>query len=186
MSPRELASALYGLALLFKFDGRAWEFFDRSPHGFWSSYIVAVIVAPFHFAHVFLTYGKTPSTLGPVAYGIVEFLAYVLTWTLFPFTMMYVSRFLGRGSRYFWHMVPYNWFQLPIAVPLFSLALLSDIGLLPMQAYSFFNLFAMVAVAVYTTFIGAVGLRVPIGTAMSIMVLDYTLTFLAGALIARI
>jgi hypothetical protein len=186
MSPRELASALYGLALLFKFDGRAWEFFDRSPSGFWSSYVVAVIVAPFHFAHVFLTYGKTPPTLGPVAYTIVEVLAYVLTWTLFPFAMMYVSRFLERDSRYFWHMVPYNWFQLPIAVPLFSLALLNHLGLIPAQAYSVFNLFAMVVVAVYTTFIGAVGLRIPIGTAMSLMVLDYTLTFLAGALIARI
>jgi hypothetical protein len=31
-----------------------------------------------------------------------------------------------------------------------------------------------------------VGLRLPVGTAMSIMVLDFTLTFLAGALIQRI
>ncbi len=186
MSPRELANALYGLALLFKFDGRAWEFFDRSPHGFWSSYIVAFIVAPFHFAHVALTYDQKPQTLGPIAYGIVEVLAYILTWTLFPFVMMYVARFLGRGGRYFWHMVPYNWFQLPVALPLFSLALLSDIGLLSAQAFSFLNLCAMVVVAVYTTFIAAVGLRLPIGTAMSLMVLDYTLTFLAGALIARI
>ncbi len=44
----------------------------------------------------------------------------------------------------------------------------------------------MLVVAVYTTFIGAVGLRIPIGTALSLVVLDFALTFLAGALIARI
>lgn len=186
MSARELASALYGLGLLLRFDGRAWELFDKSTRGFWSAFIVAIVVAPFHFGHVALTYVKEPSTLGPIAFTIVQVLAYVLTWTLFPFAMMYISRLLGRGGRYFWHIVPYIWFQLPIAIPLFSFALLSDLGLVPMDMYRFINLAAMVVVAIYTTFIGAVGLRIPIGTAMSLVVLDYALTFLASALIQRI
>lgn len=186
MSPRELASALYALGLLLRFDGRAWEYFDKSAHGFWSAFIVAAVVAPFHFGHLALSYAKEPTTLGPIAFAVVQVLAYVLTWTLFPFAMMYIARFLGRGGRYFWHMVPYIWFQLPIAVPLFSFALLSDVGVISMDFYRFLNLAAMVVVAIYTTFIGAVGLRIPIGTAMSLVVLDYALTFLAGALIARI
>jgi hypothetical protein len=112
MSARELASALYGLGLLLRFDGRAWEFFDKSPRGFLFSFSVALVVAPFHFAHVALTYARTPTDLAPVPYAIVEALAYVVTWTLFPFAMMYVSRFLGRAPLYFWHMGPYSGIQL--------------------------------------------------------------------------
>jgi hypothetical protein len=186
MSPRELAGALYGLGLLLRFDGRAWEFFDKSLRGFWLSYTAALIVAPFHFTHMALAYQQTPDGLGPVSYGIVQVLTYILTWTLFPFAMMYVSQILGRGGRYFWQMVPYNWFQLPVALSLAAAGLLNDVGVIPLDAYRLVSLVAMLIVAVYTTFIGAVGLRIPIGTAMSLVVLDYALTFLAGALIARI
>jgi hypothetical protein len=186
MSPRELAGALYGLGLLLRFDGRAWEFFDKSLRGFWLSYLAALIVAPFHFTHMALAYQQTPDGLGPVPYAIVQVLTYILTWTLFPFAMMYVSQILARGGRYFWQMVPYNWFQLPVALSLAAVGLLNDVGIIPLDAYRLVSLIAMVIVAVYTTFIGAVGLRIPIGTAMSLVVLDYALTFLAGALIARI
>ncbi len=186
MSPREMAGALYGLGLLLRFDGRAWEFFDKSLRGFWLSFAAALIVAPFHFTHLALAFGRTPTNLGPVSYGIVQALSYILTWTLFPFAMMYVSQILARGSRYYWQMVPYNWFQLPVALTLAALGLLNDFGIIPLDAYRFASLVAMVIVAVYTTFIGAVGLRIPIGTAMSLVVLDYALTFLAGALIAKI
>jgi len=188
MSPRELANALYGLGLLLRFDGRAWEFFDKTPRGFWTSYTAALIAAPFHFVHLALAYGQNPegTALGPVSYAVVQVLAYVLTWTLFPFAMMYVSRILARGGQYFWHIVPYNWFQLPIALALAVFGILSDAGLLPLEAYQFLSLVAMVIVAIWTTFIAAVGLRIPVGTALSLVVLDYTLTFLASALIARI
>ena len=185
MSPRELANALYGLGLLLRFDGRAWQFFDKSPRGFWMSFTVAAVVAPFHFAHVALTY-SAETGLGPVAYAIVEALSYVLTWTLFPFAMLYLSRLVGRETFYFWHMVPYNWFQLPVAVPLFAMALLSDLSLIPVEAFQAVNLLAMFVMAIFTTFIAAVGLRIPVGTAMSLMVLDFTLSFLASALIAKI
>jgi hypothetical protein len=181
-----MAGALYGLGLLLRFNGRAWEFFDKSLRGFWMSYVAAVVVAPFHFTHIALAYQQTPGGLGPVSYAIVQALSYILTWTLFPFAMMYVSQILARGSRYFWQMVPYNWFQLPVALALAVLGLLNDVGVIPLDAYRFSSLVAMVIVAVYTTFIGAVGLRIPIGTAMSLVVLDYALTFLAGALIAKI
>ncbi len=186
MSPRETANALYGLGLLLRFDGRAWQFFEKSPRGFWAAYVVAFLVAPFHFAHVALTYSAEATGLGPVSYAIVELLSYVLTWTLFPFAMMYLTRLVGREEFYFWHMVPYIWFQLPVAIPLFGVALLNDVGLIPVAAFQFVNLAAMFTMAIYTTFIAAVGLRIPVGTAMSLMVLDFTLSFLASALIAKI
>lgn len=186
MSPKEIANALYGLGLLLRFDGRAWQFFDKTPRGFWAAFAVAFLVAPFHFAHIALTYTPEAAGLAPVPYAIVEALSYVLTWTLFPFAMLYLSRIVGREEFYFWHLVPYIWFQLPVAIPLFGAALLSDLALIPMAAFQFINLVAMFVVAIYTTFIAAVGLRIPVGTAMSLMVLDFALSFLASALIAKI
>ena len=186
MSPRDLAGALYGLGLLLRFNAQAWEWFDKSARGFWLSFTPALIVAPFHAAHLFLAYGQTPTALAPISYMIVQSLAYVLTWTLFPFAMMYVSQVLGRGGRYFWHLVPYNWLQLPVALALAAVGLLSDFGLIPLDAYRLASLLALAAVAIYTTFIGAVGLHIPVGTALGLVVLDFTLTLLAGALIARI
>ncbi len=149
MSPRELANALYGLGLLLRFDGRAWEYFDKSPRGFWLSYTAAFVVAPFHFAHLALTYAREPTTLGPIAFAIVQLLSYVLSWTVFPFAMMYVARFLGRAPLYFWHIVPYNWFQLPVGVAVGVLSLGSDFGLLPLDAYRFATMAAMAIMAVW-------------------------------------
>lgn len=186
MSPREIANALYGLGLLLRFDGRAWEFFDKSPRGFWMSYTCALLVAPFHFTHLALNYGSEPATMGPIAFIFVQALSYVLSWTLFPFAMMYAARFLGRAPLYFWHMVPYNWFQLPVGVALGLFALGSDIGLLPLDAYRFAALAAMVVMAIWSTFIAAVGLRITVGSALSLVVLDFLLAFTLAALVQRI
>jgi hypothetical protein len=186
MSPRELANALYGLALLLRFDGRAWEFFDKSLRGFWISFLPAIIVAPFHFTHLAVAYAREPTTLGPIAFGIVQGLSYVLSWTLFPFAMMYASRFLGRAPLYFWHMVPYNWFQLPVGLALALFSLATDAGLLPLDAYRLVTLAAMVVMAIWSTFIAAVGLRIAVGSALSLVVLDFTLAFTLAALVQRI
>ncbi|MGE4062198.1 MAG: hypothetical protein AB7E79_02420 [Rhodospirillaceae bacterium] len=186
MSPRELANALYGLALLLRFDGRAWEFFDKSPRGFWTSYTAALIVAPFHFGHLALVYSREPTAMGPIVFAIVQGLSYVLSWTLFPFAMIYAARFLGRTPLYFWHIVPYNWFQLPVGLALGVFSLAADFGLLPLDAYRFATLAAMVVMAIWSTFIAAVGLRITVGSALSLVVLDFTLAFTLAALVQRI
>lgn len=186
ISARQLAGALHGLRLLLRFDGRAWEYFEKSPAGFWASFSVAAAVAPFYLLHAYFAYRNATPSLGFTAYAVVEALSYVISWTLFPFAMLYASRLLKREQFYFWHLVPYNWFQLPVGVILYAAALLADLQILPGSFYTFASATALLAVAIYTTFIAAVGLRVPVGTAMSLMVMDLTLTFLADALISRI
>jgi hypothetical protein len=182
----ELARALFGLKLLLRFDGRAWGVFERTPRGFLTSFTAAAVIAPLHFLHTFVIYDAGATTLGPVAYAVVKVLSYVISWTLFPFAMIYLTRLLDRESRYFWHIVPYNWFQLAVGLPLYAIALLADAQALPEQAFALANLAAMVAVAIYATFIAAVGLRLPVGTAMSLVVLDFVLAFLANGFVARI
>lgn len=186
ISMRQLAGALYGVWMLLKFDVRAWDYFDKTARGFWGSYIVAFALAPLQLAHSALTYGTREPSLDFLPYIVVETLSYIVTWTLFPFVMLYIVRLLGRGPRYLWHMVPYNWMQLPVTLPLLTILVLTDLQVLPLGAAQFLTSVILVAVAVYGTFIAGIGLQVATGTALSLVVLDFVLGLLAGQLIGRI
>jgi hypothetical protein len=186
ISARQLAGALYGLWLLYRFDVRAWDFFEKTPRGFWTSYVVAFALAPLQLAHMALLYETRKPDLDFAPYMIVQTLAYIVTWTLFPFVMLYVSRLLEREPRYLWHMVPYNWMQLPLALTLSSVLILTDLGVLPAAVIAFVGPVILVAIAVYGTFVAAIGLQVVTGTALSLVVLDYLLSLIVGELIRRI
>ncbi len=186
ISIRQLAGALNGLWLLYKFDARAWDYFDRSQQGFWASFIVAVALAPVQIAHRLLQFSPKAGGLDFVPYAVVQVLSYSLTWTLFPFLMLFIARLLERESRYFAYMVPYNWMQLPLAVPLFTLQLLTDVHLLPPAVLGFLNPVVMVAFIVYGTFVAGIGLQVATGTALGLVVLDYVVGLLADGMIGKI
>jgi len=186
ISSRDFARGLFGLKLLYKFDARAWDVFDTSPRGFWNAFIVAVIVAPFQLAHAFVTFDPAKETLPFGAYVVVELLSYVILWTLFPFVMLYMTRLLARTKRYFWHLVPYLWMQLPISLVLYSAALLNDFALLPDAVVRVVEPLVLVVFAVYGTYVAGLGLQITTGTAVGLVVLDYVLTLIAQQLIAQI
>jgi len=186
ISARQLAGALYGLYLLYRFDVRAWDFFDKSPRGFWASYVVAFALAPLQLAHMAMLFKPDKSSLDFVPYMVVQTLSYILSWTLFPFVMLYISRLVQRESRYFAHMVAYNWMQLPLALTLTSMLLLTDLQILPAAVIGIVGPVILVAIAVYGTFVAAIGLQVVTGTALSLVVLDYLLSLIVGELIRRI
>ena len=186
ISTRDFARALTGIGLLYKFDARAWGVFDKSPQGFWSAFVVAVILPPLQLTHEFVTFDPAKTTLAFMPYAIVQVLSYVLMWTLFPFAMMYIARLLGRTPRYFWYLVPYIWMQLPISLGLYSVAVLNDFALLPDVVVAVVNPLALVAFAVYGTYVAGLGLQITTGTAVGLVVLDYVLTQLALTLITQI
>jgi hypothetical protein len=185
LSPRQ-TSALNGVGLLYKFDPRAWDFFDKTPNGFWSAYIVAVAVAPLHFAHRILDFDADDPSLTFAPYLIVQGLAYVFNWALFPFVMIYISRLLGRTNRFLSHMVPWVWMQLPLYVVLLASQILGDMGLLPQAVLEIVDPMVLIAYAVYGTYVAALGLQVQTATAFGVVVLDFVLSGLAGEIIARI
>lgn len=186
ISIRQMAGGLYGVWLVLKFDARAWSYFDTTLSGFWASFVVAAMLAPLHFAHIILDFGDRQTTLSFAPYLIVEILGYVLSWTIFPFAMLYASEFLDRAPRYFWHLVPYNWVRLPIEGPLYVILLMSDVGLVTTESLAFINLLGLAALMIYGTFVAGVGLKVTTGTAMGLVVLDFVLSLTATLLIARI
>jgi hypothetical protein len=182
---KRFTAALTGIKLLYSFDRRAWEHFDLSARGFWAAYIIPLILAPFEITHRLLAY--TPETGGSlVTFVIREVLTYGLTWVLFPFAMLYLAPLLGRMPRYFAHMVPYLWMQLPMGLLLFGTRFLVDMGMLPETAGASMNLVVIAAYAVYGTFVAGIGLQVATGTALSLVVLDYVMGLLVYALIAKL
>jgi hypothetical protein len=185
ISVRQLAAALYGLWLLIRFELRAWDFFDKSPRGFWTSFIVAVVLAPLQLMHFALSYDMDKASLDFVPYMVVQALTYVLGWVLFPFVMLYIARLLNRGPRYLWHMVPYNWMQL-LWLPQWTAILFVDLQMLPDAVLNLIGSVSLVAFVVYGTFIAGIGLQVATGTALSLVVLDYVVSQIMLQLISRI
>jgi len=186
ISPQKLANAIRGVGTLYKFDQRAWEFFDKTPHGFWSAYIVAFAVAPLQFIHRIMDYNADDSSLTFAPYLTVQVLAYILNWTLFPFAMIYIARLLGRTERYFHYMTPYIWMQAPLSLLLFTSQVLGDFGILPQAVLEVVDPMVLIAYAVFGTYVAGIGLQITTGTALSLVVLDFVLSQLAFEMISRI
>ena len=183
---RRVAGALHGTGLIYRFDERAWAFFDSSARGFWNAYVVALVLAPLSIGHQLLIFDPEKDTLSFPLYAVVEVLGYIVTWTLFPFAMLYLGRLLGRLPRYFHYMVPYLWMQLPMGLVLFRAPILVDLGVLPAEMMDPLNLALIAAYAIYGTFVAGLGLQLATGTALALVVLDYVLGLLAFQVIAQI
>lgn len=183
---RQLSDALYGLWLLYRFDNRAWDFFGNTARDFWNAFIVAAVLAPLQISHVALQYNDGERSLAFAPYLVVQVLSYVLSWTLFPFVMLYMSRLLGRAPRYLAYIVPYIWMQLPMGLLLFSTQLLADLHLLPSALLEFLSPTVLVVFAVYGTFVAGIGLQITTGTAFGLVLLDYVLGLIVDNVISRI
>jgi hypothetical protein len=186
ISARELASALHGTGLVYKLDQRAWDFFDLSPRGFWNAYVVALFLAPLQIGNRLLIFDAEKEALPFALYAVVEVLSYIITWTLFPFVMLFIARLLGRMPRYFAHLVPYLWVQLPMGLVLFGTQLLVTLGILPAGIMDPLNLMIIAVYAIYGTFVAGIGLQVATGTAFGLVVLDYVLGLMAYQIIDKI
>ncbi|MDX2144921.1 MAG: hypothetical protein SFV19_16315 [Rhodospirillaceae bacterium] len=186
ISANRLASVIHGLRVLLRLDVDYVEHFERTYDGFVRSFLPALILAPLHFAHIALAYGKQDMLPHVGVYAITEVIAYVMTWTLFPLVMIYVARLLHREERYFAYMVPYNWFQLPLGLVVLPLTIIGDLELIATEAFSFLSLLVLGVLLTYTTFLARTGLRVSTATAFGLVVLDIVLNLLGGQMIERI
>jgi hypothetical protein len=181
-----LAQVMHGLRLLLRFEPGGLSFFEQSYNGFVRSFLPALLLAPLQAAHIAALYLATDPPPSLAVTAIVEVLAYVLTWTLFPFVMMYVARALERGQRYFTYMVPYNWLQLPVGLIVLPLTLLVDAQVLGAEGAAFFNMVILGAFLLYGTFLARTALELSTTTAFGIVLLDILLTLLSGEIIDQI
>jgi hypothetical protein len=172
-----LRAALAGVKLIYKFDARAWDFFDLTPAGFRHAFLVPLILAPLHIGHRLMVFDAEKS--GSLAVSVTgEVLNYVVSWLLFPFAMLYIAPLLARAPRYHALLVPYFWMQLPISLVLSGLQLLVDVGMLPVEVMGPLQLIILAVYAIYGTFVAGIGLGITTGAAFGLVVLDVVLGLL--------
>ncbi len=180
------AQVLRGFWLLAKLEEGGLSFFEKTYAGFLRSFFPALILAPLHAIHAaaqYMTATPAPSLSVTV---IVETLAYILTCTLFPFVMMYVTRSMNKADRFLTYIVPYNWLQLPIGLVVLPLILLADFQVLDNEAIGALNFIILGLFVMYGTFLALIALDVKTSTAFGIVVLDIVLGLLSDTLIDQI
>ena len=167
-----------GVIRLWRGDVAGFLAFDRSLDGFWRSYTAMILGAPIHALLLFVSRGESAAPLASWHDGMVEAIAYVITWVAFPLLMTRISRRLGREDRFVDYMVPYNWAALAQLV-LFTLAAVVRLAL-PEFVGSVLMLVAIAAVLHLQWFIAREGLGISGRFAFMIVIADLSLSIFIG------
>jgi hypothetical protein len=186
IDPARLAQAIHGLRLLIRMEPGCLSFFEQNYNGFVRSFFPALVLAPLHFSHIALVYIDKTEKPDLSMYIITEILAYVLSWTLFAFVMMYIARSLDRAGRYFTYLVTYNWFQLVVGGIVLPLTLLVDLKLIGGLGAELVNVSVICAFLFYGTFLARIALDIATSTAFGIVLLDILLNLLSSEIIRSI
>ena len=181
---REIALGVLGAWRLANFDPSGMACFDRSLHGVWRSFRVAILVAPAEALLSYLDYAAAPSA-GALRAALVGAIAYVVGWTAFPLAAAYVAPAIGRDAEYPGYLVAYNWatiLQVALILPVDGAIAL---GLLPHGVADVLFLASRLVILAYAWFIARTGLRLGGAAAAGMVALDIVISLIiARAVIA--
>ncbi len=181
----QISKSLYGAWRLARFDPGGFQFFDNTVEEFWRSFYAAAIVAPMITILVVIRLAELTVSAGPVRIFLVEAVTYALDWMIFPFIVLYIADFIGKGDRYLRYIAARNWaVVLQIALFLF-ISLLSKAGILGAGPAITFSVAATIAILIYQGFIARVGLDVSIRAAAAIVFLDLIIGLMLNVMTNR-
>ena len=172
----EVQLALVGALRLARGDRGGLACFDRSLDGFWRSFRAAVICYPLYL--VLLTMRVSVAEWERSGGGriiTVETIGYVVAWVAFPILMLTVTRWIGRGGRFFDFMVPYNWCQVPQSALFVLVGLESGSGVVNTRASEALDIVAALATLVYEWYIARVALETTGAAAAFVVLVDLVL-----------
>jgi hypothetical protein len=177
LSLAEIGHATYGAWRLARRDPNGLRYFDTSLAGFWRSFRVAVLAAPFNGLLIYFSLTGAAVKIGGDWFHILagETIGYVVSWTAFPLVMFYLSEAIGRRDKYLGFIVAYNWatiVQLAIILPP---ALVYWLGVLPHLPGALFLTAGNTALLLYEWFIVRTALSVSGLAAAGIVALDQIL-----------
>jgi hypothetical protein len=114
----------------------------------------------------------------PLRFGIVEGIAYVLSWVAYPVLVEWLTRLLGCRERFEAYLVAYNWSMVLQNAVVFPITMLAGLGVLPPQVAQllWFGLFLLILL--YVGFIARAALEVAPATAAGLVLLDVLLSAL--------
>jgi len=185
MSARQLASSLWGVWLLLRWDTSALAFFERNFGGFCRSYIVALAFAPVSAALWVISFDPGTAKIPLAIHLYTEAISYVIGWTAYPLAMIYILRLIERDNRYFDYMVLYNWMQAPLMTLSLIVSALNAFGLLGAPAASFLGLITLGVFVAYGIFLAREALMISGLQALALVLLDIFLSILIRQLVSR-
>jgi len=169
----EIGPALFGAWRMAHFDAAGMRYFDRSLTGFWRSFWVAALAAPF-WAII------TASELAQMHLAgdwfrliAAEAIRYVISWAAFPLAAFYIVRIIGQERNYLGLIVALNWASLLQLSFLLPIVLLINSGILPPSIGSLAGLAAEIAVLVYEWFVIRTALSATGLAAFGFVLLDF-------------
>jgi len=105
-----------------RFDSKAISEFDRSFEGFFRSFFAVVLCAPLYIivlmaernvaadvATQMPSMGISPISELSTAVFLIEGIAYLASWAVFPLAMIGITQLIGTGQRYVPFVIAYNW-----------------------------------------------------------------------------
>ena len=175
-SLEEIARAIQGAWILFRFDPRGIELFEDSPEAFWKSFAAALIVAPGQAVLVVLHLSERPVTDGLFEVVAVEAFSYVLLWTALPVVLYSICRILEREDRFIIAVIAINWsavIQIAIALPP---RVVVAVGLLPPGLENLASVIVFVLLIAYVWFVAKSALQISGISAAGIVLTDIALS----------
>ena len=179
-----ISVALLGAFHLARFDAVGIKYFEPTQKGFLRSFWAAGLVGPFFLLLLIIKYSQINGfTL--VHHIVIESLAYVIAWVLFPLVMAGLTRHLNCAKDYIPFIISYNWcsaIQNGIYLPI---AILGYAGMLTPGSGNLLVLSVVTWALVYTFFVVNTLLNVSRVTAFGIVVLDLVLGLLLDTVTNR-
>jgi hypothetical protein len=174
----EFVYVLRGLRRLIQFDADGLSYFDRSIEGFWRSFRVALLIAPLYAVVIPFDLALIKPTVGWPHIMMIEILAYVVSWLLYPLVAYEICRRIGREAEYPGYIVVYNWSAILIVTANLLVWLPTAMGITEADTSS--NLFRIVYLLflIYLWFIARVALRIDPFSAIGLAFTSCVLTIL--------
>jgi len=189
----DIRNALTGSFLLAKRDTRGLQYFDVTIDGFWRSFLVAVLIAPFYVLYAIQEIEIARQMNPHVSFMVVNagfvfarMVLLTLDWLVFPVVMVFVSRLLVLWPKYIPFIAIYNWTSLFIILALAPPALLFYLGIISAKLTATINLIATLFVLYYRWYVARTVLETAALTAALIVFLDLILSLLVHGLFSRL
>ncbi|MGB0696131.1 MAG: hypothetical protein ACPGOY_10820 [Rhodospirillaceae bacterium] len=172
MTPSDQARILVGVGRLLRFQTAGFQAFAPTPQEVYRSFLGMAWLIPLHLFLAVLEYQNQDKIDNVLPFFLVQALAYVLTWTLWPVLSWEISRALGLTQNWARYIAAYNWMRLPIYLimtPLHALFLLRGLS---EEGFVFLAALLLLASVAYMFMLLHHGLKTPVGSSILLVIID--------------
>lgn len=167
----EAFTGLFAAWRLFLRDDRAVALFDGTPEGAVKSFYCALVVLPGYLLVIAYAHTMLPAQeIDWFRFALVEAIAYVVSWCVWPLLMFYVARALDRSGAYCLYVTAFNWGSGPQILVWLVVLSLAISGLVPRDVLAIVNLGALVIILLYHLFIVRVTLKLTFFVSLGLVV----------------